>query len=538
MRSYRFELLIVISLTLASILGQISGLRLQADPRDLSNDEFIARLHRQLNEPNEPMVQNGGTSGTSERLWHEVRQRQKQLQRLQNYFGPGVAEALNQLQDEQQPLSSNPMQSPLEAFALQAKTRVAHEPLLTRQAAPPSVLLLDNDNEPVDALRKYHFMPNNEDSPFVSQSQKGLMFEHMLQEAEADKSANVRARQTQLEQASQFPLQQLLSMQKQYETAAEDPQVNQDELTAMLRHAPLEAILAQAQAEAAQQAAHKRPAEAADHKRPSSEFHRDAQKALRQHQQKEQQLRQSMVKKQAETSQGRAEVEPPQHFKTQLKKIEISQQNGKQLRKEESYEQSVQLSPSDASKAAVHDAHEESAPSHMEQSTYQVQQPISVQLRNAPDHQRATSTHALASKLTSFGDLYFLVLVVGCSMASIMSVVGAGICFYRFQQHHKATADVDYPAYGVIGPVSKPPISPGAQQPLQVDLKGKGSDSRKNPSNASDGRPASAAGSATTANQDSESAGSEAPNGDRKLAQSAQMYHYQHQKQQMIASEK
>ena len=58
------------------------------------------------------------------------------------------------------------------------------------------------------------------------------------------------------------------------------------------------------------------------------------------------------------------------------------------------------------------------------------------------------------------------------------------INFYRFHNKSKATADVDYPAYGVTGP-----------------------------------------------NKDI------SPSGDRKLAQSAQMYHYQHQKQQIIAME-
>jgi len=59
----------------------------------------------------------------------------------------------------------------------------------------------------------------------------------------------------------------------------------------------------------------------------------------------------------------------------------------------------------------------------------------------------------------------------------------------------KATSDVEYPAYGVTGPAQSP--------------------------NGKDGRNVSGAST-----------------GDRKLAQSAQMYHYQHQKQQMIASER
>ena len=56
----------------------------------------------------------------------------------------------------------------------------------------------------------------------------------------------------------------------------------------------------------------------------------------------------------------------------------------------------------------------------------------------------------------------------------------------RLQKNVKAASDVDYPAYGVTGPAKDKVGSPG----------------------------------------------------DRKLAQSAQMYHYQHQKQQMIAMEK
>ncbi|XP_015783711.1 protein cab-1 [Tetranychus urticae] len=92
----------------------------------------------------------------------------------------------------------------------------------------------------------------------------------------------------------------------------------------------------------------------------------------------------------------------------------------------------------------------------------------------------------------SFSDLYFVAIVVGSSGAAIFAVIGAGYCFYRFQQHSKSAADVDYPAYGVVGPITK----------------------------------------------ESANSGNISPVGDRKLAQSAQMYHYHHQKQQMIASEK
>lgn len=86
----------------------------------------------------------------------------------------------------------------------------------------------------------------------------------------------------------------------------------------------------------------------------------------------------------------------------------------------------------------------------------------------------------------SFSDVYFVAIVAGCCAVGIFGVIAAGVCFYKLQKSRKAAADVDYPAYGVTGP-----------------------------------------------NKDVSS-----PNGDRKLAQSAQMYHYQHQKQQMIAVEK
>lgn len=90
-------------------------------------------------------------------------------------------------------------------------------------------------------------------------------------------------------------------------------------------------------------------------------------------------------------------------------------------------------------------------------------------------------------------DVYFVAVVVGCSVAGLAGLLVAAVCWYRLHNKMKATSEVDYPAYGVTGPALPP----------------NGKDSR---------------GSGLT--------------GDRKLAQSAQMYHYQHQKQQMIASER
>ncbi|XP_040063490.2 neural proliferation differentiation and control protein 1 isoform X2 [Ixodes scapularis] len=94
--------------------------------------------------------------------------------------------------------------------------------------------------------------------------------------------------------------------------------------------------------------------------------------------------------------------------------------------------------------------------------------------------------HTVTRRASFMADIYFVALVAGCSAVAVFGVVAAGYCFYKVQKNARAAADVDYPAYGVTGP-NKEGASPTA---------------------------------------------------DRKLAQSAQMYHFQHQKQQMIAVEK
>jgi len=86
-----------------------------------------------------------------------------------------------------------------------------------------------------------------------------------------------------------------------------------------------------------------------------------------------------------------------------------------------------------------------------------------------------------------FGDVQFIAIVAGCSTLAAFLIVFTGYFVYRVHQNQRMTQYVDYPAYGVTGPVKNAMGSPPA---------------------------------------------------DRKLAQSAQMYHFQHQKQQMIAVEK
>ncbi|XP_049278422.1 uncharacterized protein LOC125761384 [Anopheles funestus] len=85
--------------------------------------------------------------------------------------------------------------------------------------------------------------------------------------------------------------------------------------------------------------------------------------------------------------------------------------------------------------------------------------------------------------------MYLIALIAGISAAITVALISIGFGWYTLHKRTKAAADVEYPAYGVTGP-----------------------------------------------NRDS-TAGAAVSAGDRKLAQNAQMYHYQHQKQQIIAME-
>lgn len=81
-------------------------------------------------------------------------------------------------------------------------------------------------------------------------------------------------------------------------------------------------------------------------------------------------------------------------------------------------------------------------------------------------------------------DIYFIAIIAGCSAAAMFICVLISLTWCRLQRGVKAAADIEYPAYGVTGP-----------------------------------------------NKDI------SPSEDQRLAQSAQMYHFQHQKQQIIAME-
>jgi hypothetical protein len=88
-------------------------------------------------------------------------------------------------------------------------------------------------------------------------------------------------------------------------------------------------------------------------------------------------------------------------------------------------------------------------------------------------------------------DTLFLVIVGICSLVGIVGLVAAAIFWYKIQKRAETALDSEYPSYGVTGPGS--------------------SGSKISPSSTIS---------------------------DRKLAQSAQMFHYQQQRQQMMAQEK
>jgi len=87
-------------------------------------------------------------------------------------------------------------------------------------------------------------------------------------------------------------------------------------------------------------------------------------------------------------------------------------------------------------------------------------------------------------------DTLFLMIVGTCSFVGVIGLVAAAIFWYKIQKRAEAAVDSEYPSYGVTGPSSGAKISPSSTM------------------------------------------------SDRKLAQSAQMYHYQQQRQQMMAQEK
>ncbi|MBN3299543.1 NPDC1 protein, partial [Amia calva] len=93
-------------------------------------------------------------------------------------------------------------------------------------------------------------------------------------------------------------------------------------------------------------------------------------------------------------------------------------------------------------------------------------------------------------------DTLLIIMIAVCILVGTAALIVAGICWVRLQKEVRLAQKVDYPAFGVMGP------------------------------NSFDSTSVSRAMMRT------------ASPGDKKLAHSAQMYHYQHQKQQMLSMEK
>ncbi|CAF0722413.1 unnamed protein product [Brachionus calyciflorus] len=98
-------------------------------------------------------------------------------------------------------------------------------------------------------------------------------------------------------------------------------------------------------------------------------------------------------------------------------------------------------------------------------------------------------TFATIDQIKKQNNYLFIFVIAGCSMAGVIALIAAGVCWYTVYRSPKGIDDNYGTKNGKLSP----------------------SGSLKSNSTSS---------------------------GDRRLAQSAQMYHYQHQKQQMIAMEK
>lgn len=103
--------------------------------------------------------------------------------------------------------------------------------------------------------------------------------------------------------------------------------------------------------------------------------------------------------------------------------------------------------------------------------------------KQANVHHDGENISAKIDQIRQQNDWLFILVVSGCAIAGVVAIIAAGVCWYSVHRNSKAAVNIEY---GV-----------------------------------------KSAGSVKSTSS-----------GDRRLAQSAQMYHYQHQKQQMIAMEK
>jgi len=90
-------------------------------------------------------------------------------------------------------------------------------------------------------------------------------------------------------------------------------------------------------------------------------------------------------------------------------------------------------------------------------------------------------------------DYLFISVIIGCTIAALLAIIAGGVCFFTIKSNKNSRFDGKHGIFGAVNTAGK-------------------NGSIKSTSSSS--------------------------SGDRRLAQSAQMFHYQHQKQQMIAMEK
>uniref|UniRef100_A0A6G1SMS0 Neural proliferation differentiation and control protein 1 n=1 Tax=Aceria tosichella TaxID=561515 RepID=A0A6G1SMS0_9ACAR len=179
------------------------------------------------------------------------------------------------------------------------------------------------------------------------------------------------------------------------------------------------------------------------------------------------------------------------------------------------------------------------------------------------------AAYAYQSEHTSIGnkpsDLYFLVMVGAFCVMAMAVVLAAGLFAYRIQQNRKSSQDTDYPTYGVVGPnnmsakcggaasfvggyFTGPPSgsSKSGSAKHLPDLYGTpngagGSDSGLNSLDKSSSNKKAASVSSLNEQHTHQSANSRTASSNFMAAASqdaARMYHYQHQKQQMIISDR
>lgn len=172
-----------------------------------------------------------------------------------------------------------------------------------------------------------------------------------------------------------------------------------------------------------------------------------------------------------------------------------------------------------------------------------------------PGHQLGQSNLSLISDKSN--DVYFLVMVAAfCAMAMAV-VLAAGLFAYRVQQNRKLASDSDYPTYGVVGPnnmlngkcgaaafvggyFANSGARPGSSLSMCSGKAGTGK-YLADVYSASDSGLASSKSSQKRVSTDNASANSTASarSSDFMANQNAaRMYHYQHQKQQMISSDR